>query len=147
VIRGWFDSIGAWPAPRVRATVSLHGMVGLPRASASISFLVDTGSGISAIHARDAVTRVGIPAAWLLDLSRWRGRERVNGIGGDVMYFAVPCRYGFSHSDDHKQEIDAVIRVAEVIGWNGQLSSVLGWDVPRHFRLTADLRARELFLE
>jgi hypothetical protein len=63
------------------------------------------------------------------------------------MYFGVPCRYGFSHSDDHKQEIDAVIRVAEVIGWNGQLSSVLGWDVPRHFRLTADLRARELFLE
>ncbi len=63
------------------------------------------------------------------------------------MYFVVPCRYVFSHSDGREQAIDGVIRVAPITQSNQQLPSVLGRDVLRHFRLTADLRSRELTLE
>jgi hypothetical protein len=147
MIRGWFDSIDGWPVPRVRATVSLHGLSGASLTTASISFLIDTGSGISALHPLDATKRVGIPRAWLADKSRWSRQHSVSGIGGTTTYFIVACRYGFEHAGGRTQEVDGVIRVAPLTQSNQQLPSVLGWDVLRHFRLTADLRSRELTLE
>ena len=146
MIRGWFDSIHGWPVPRVRATVSLHGLSRASVATTSISFLIDTGSGISALHLLDATKRVGIPRAWLAGKSRWSRQQSVSGIGGTTTYFSAACRYGFEHAGGRTQEIDGVIRVAPITQ-NQELPSVLGWDVFRHFRLTADLRSRELTLE
>ena len=91
--------------------------------------------------------RLNIPEDWLTDSSRWSRRDQTVGIGGTVVYFIVACRYTFTHLEGRIEEFDGLTRIAPVADWNRRLPSVLGWDILRNFRLTADLRTRELFLE
>ncbi len=56
-------------------------------------------------------------------------------------------RYAFLHDDGHWDVHEGEIAVAQLRPDNQGLPSLLGWDVLRHFRITAEWTSRRISLE
>ncbi len=130
MIRGTFR--GGRPFARCR--------VGFPRLglSADISFLVDTGAGLTCVHPHDADS-MGIP----YDLLESPGQ--VLGIGGASQYFREPAYLIFSNESEepyYGYRVD--VRVAAHTATNMAVPSLLGWDLLGRWRVDCDRAAARL---
>ncbi|MBI2761680.1 MAG: hypothetical protein HYX51_09675 [Chloroflexi bacterium] len=59
----------------------------------------------------------------------------------------IKAQYGFRQDDGLIHAGDGQIRLAALSPANGNLPSLLGWDVLRRFRLTTDWDTCEVLLE
>lgn len=112
-----------------------------------IDVLIDTGADVTAIHATDALTRLGLSRA---DLSpeTWPTSELdpFSGIGGDIKYRRVPADYRFLQVDGSPKELQGDVRIGEYRNDVEHLPSLLGLDLLKHFCLTLDSPARVVTL-
>ena len=124
MIRGIFR--GGRPFVRCR--------VGFPRLglSADISFLVDTGAGLTCLHPHDA-DGMGIPYGLL------ESPAQVLGIGGASQYFREPAYLIFSNEAGepfYGYRID--VRIAAPTATNMAVPSLLGWDLLGRWGIDCD---------
>ena len=137
MINGFFRQ-GRGPEPYVRIGLDLPLLS--PSPWVAVSFLVDTGASQTCLHPRDATTFFGTPRARLLDPNQWPRVADSGGVGGAAIYFPLPVRYGFVHTDGREEIIEGTIAVGQLTATNEWIPSLMGWDLLQHFRL--DLHGR-----
>ncbi len=139
MIRGYF----ADSSPYVELLVSIPVLAtGYQKAA----FLVDTGATMTVLHPRAALGSLGIPEHEL-DARRWDQIEPVAGIGGLTPCLRVSATYVFEHDDGEYDAFEDDIFVAAITASNREAPSLLGANVLRHFRLTADYPRLRVTLE
>lgn len=143
MIKGYFDNPALRPIPRVRVAVYLKT---ISAEWATIPFLLDTGATATCVHPVDAVSQIGISPTQLVQPGYWPKAETVTGVGGNPIYFVCDAFYAFRQEDSTLHFIDGEIRVAQTTPSNGNLPSLLGWDVLQHFDLALDWREQKIEL-
>jgi len=133
-IKGFFQPFAPHPYVSVAVKVDLLGIDWTV-----VDVLIDTGADVTAIHAADALTRLGLSKAHLSP-DGWPPLERDSylGIGGDIQYRRVPAAYRFRRADGSSQEIRGDLRLGEYREDFEDLPSLLGLDLLKHFCLTLD---------
>ena len=133
MIEGFFLPNGR---PYVVALILIHdlGVDGL------VPFLVDTGSGITILHAADA-TNLGV------SFDQLSCPESARGVGGPRQYYREKSTVVLG-SDESTREFDITIGIAkpENTRITQDLPSLVGRDVPNQLRMEYNHRARELRL-
>ena len=139
MIRGYFADYSPYVELRVAIPVFATGY--LP-----VQFLVDTGATMTVLHPRAARGDLGIPEHEL-DASRWEQIEPIGGIGGLTPCLRARATYVFEHEDGDYDAFEDSILIAAATASNREAPSLLGANVLRHFRLTADYPRLSVTLE
>ena len=132
MISGFFDSEYGLPHVWVRLGI------GGGESRTLVPFVIDTGATTTALHAHDALRRLGMDETDL-DPRRWP-EDRLSlsgGVGGAAPYRVLEAAYEFRREGRISQIVTASIELGALN--TEHLPSLLGWDVLRHFRL--DLNA------
>ena len=139
MIRGYFAGL----SPYVRLYVSIPAFAtGYQRAV----FLLDTGATATVLHPSSAIYDLGIPEHEL-DARKWEEVEPIAGIGGLTPCLRARATYVFEHEDGEYDAFEDSILVAATTPSNAEAPSLLGANVLRHFRLTADYPRLSVTLE
>jgi hypothetical protein len=144
LIEGRFHPEANEPLPLVVAYVQI---TGIAENWTPIELLIDTGAAVTCVYPVDATRRFGIAAADLSSPGDWQHVDRKRGVGGEANFFVVQATYAFRHADSNFQFLQGELRIAELSDESAVLPSILGWDVMKHFRLTADWNKRLVTLE
>lgn len=97
-----------------------------------VTFVIDTGSSISAVHAADAEKVFGLDPADL-DPARWASRSQTLGIGGSRDYFTTPASLALPREDGEWDIVEETLHFGERA--TGSTPALLGWNVLQHFEL------------
>jgi hypothetical protein len=101
----------------------------------AVTFVIDTGSPYTLIHAAHAMAQFGsTPAS--LDSASWTDSATVEGIGGGFAYRVLPATFGFPTLDGALVLVEADVRLGEIRTAN--LPPLLGMDLLSRLRLTVD---------
>jgi hypothetical protein len=144
LISGYFDPNFAQPVPMVRVALFLPGIT---RDWVIVPFLLDTGADDTCLHPTDAIFRVRIPADALSKPDMWSKTTNYGGIGGSNTYYIVPAEFAFRHDDGRWQRFSDQLSIAQPTPGNQSLESLLGWNLPQHFKIVADWTNRLITLE
>lgn len=139
MIQGYFAGLS--PYVRLLVSIPVFATGYLP-----VRFLVDTGATMTVLHPRAARVSLSIPEHEL-DARRWERVEPVAGIGGLTPCLRARATYVFEHDDGEYDAFEDDILVAAATRANAEAPSLLGANVLRHFRLTADYPRLRVTLE
>lgn len=142
MISGYFDSERP-PHPYLNVAIWIEGIA---EEWVLVPFLVDTGASVTAIHALDAVRRLGMTPADL-DPEAWRATASFSGVGGSAKYLTRAAHYGFYHDSGEWQIIRGEVRIGDLSTSRNGLPSLLGWDFLQWFELSLHGRNGTVSLE
>ena len=71
----------------------------------------------------------------------------MGAVAGGAESYPWPASYALRHEDGRWERIDGQIDIVRPSPTTVPIESPLGWDVPRHFRITIDWSQRLIGLE
>ncbi len=135
LITGYFGLGFILTMPAVRVAIHLPGVIW---DFVDVEFMVDTGTTNTCLHPLDAMTKLRIDRAALLDPSKWAAPHPIDGIGGRDNYYPHEAVYVFTHDDGSEQRLTRNIYIARPTAANSKLPSLLGMDILRYFQVSVD---------
>ena len=100
-----------------------------------VTFVVDTGSAVTCLHASTVNSLFGVPMSDLAP-ERWGAATQLSGIGGELKYLVERAQFGFPTLAGGLEIIEDDIRLGEER--SAGMPPILGMNLLRLFRVLID---------